>query len=237
MGSSTSTAEPDTLSPPLLPLTVLTHVVKDSSNPKIGKMAATYRNRESCPTTCPFMRNGCYADGRIFAISEKYGTDKFDNLLALEHSIRKDGAIRLNVSGDFLDVNEQPDWDYINACNELAHRRPDIAFISYTHAWRQLSPSDFGFTVNASCETPEDLTEAMAAGWQAVVVDDGTLVGSKVADRNVLQCPQQYREGVTCDSCRACAADTPTRPVIAFLIHGATRNKAKKSLATQREGT
>lgn len=215
---------------------VLTHVVVASTNAKLGRMSATYRTRTSCPTTCPFMRNGCYADGRIFSISEKHGDDdpKFEKLIALENSIREGGAVRLNVSGDFLDDEERPDKAYIDACNELSRRRPDVTFISYTHAWRQLSPDDFVFTVNASCETPEDLTEAMAAGWQAVVVDDGTLIGTKVADRNVLQCPQQYREGVTCDSCRACGQDTPTRPVIAFMIHGVTRNKATASLAVQR---
>jgi hypothetical protein len=184
------------------------------------------------------MRNGCYADGRIFAISEKYGKDdpEHSELVALAETIKPGGAIRLNVSGDFLDDAGRVDKAYIDACNELARRRPDVQFIAYTHAWRQLSPTDFEFTVNASCETPQDLLEAMTAGWQAVVVDDGTLVGTKVGDRNVLQCPQQYREGVTCDSCRACAADTPTRPVIAFMIHGATRRKAANSLAAQREG-
>lgn len=200
-------------------------------------MPATYRNRESCPTTCPFMRNGCYADGRIFAISVKHGKDdaEFADLLALADTMKEAGAIRLNVSGDFLDDNEMPDWKYIGACNELATLRPDVKFIAYTHAWRQLSPADFKFTVNASCETPEDLTEAILGGWQAVVVDDGSMIGTKVAGRNVLQCPQQYRDDVTCDNCRACSADTPTRPVIAFLIHGATRRKAGISLTTQRE--
>lgn len=182
------------------------------------------------------MRNGCYADGRIFSISEKHGSNdpRFEDLLALETKLKPNGAVRLNVSGDFLDDEGNPDKAYIEACNELAKRRPDVVFIAYTHAWRLLSPADFDFTVNASCETPDDLVDATLAGWPTVVVDDGTLVGQKVAGRNVLQCPQQYREGVTCDSCRACAADTPTRPVIAFLIHGATRRKATNTLAAQR---
>lgn len=185
------------------------------------------------------MKNGCYADGRIFAISTKHGAtdERYEGLMALVEKAKIGSAVRLNVSGDFLNDQELPDQPYIDACNALAALRPDLCFISYTHAWRQLSPADFGFTVNASCETPADVAEAISKGWQTVMVDDGTAIGTKVAGRNVVQCPQQYREAVTCDTCRACSIDTRTRPVIAFLIHGATRGKARKTLIQQRKDT
>lgn len=214
-------------------MTVLTHVVKQSSNAKLGNMAATYRTVASCPTTCPLMNNGCYASGRIFHIAKKYGVEDYSNVTDLTKTLPRGGALRLNVSGDFLLEDETPDFGYIRAVNEVALLRPDVSLWSYTHAWRTLTPDMFSFVVNASCETPDDVLEATLAGWQTVIVDDGTLFGTKVGDRNVVQCPAQTR-GITCEECRACGADTRTRPVIGFSIHGATRAKARATIERQR---
>src|SRR5262245_8197094 len=39
-----------------------------SDNAKTGRVSATYAAQASCPTTCPFLRNGCYAElGASFA--------------------------------------------------------------------------------------------------------------------------------------------------------------------------
>ena len=41
---------------------MLTQLVKISSNAKIGKIPATNSSRLTCPDSCPFKLNGCYAD-------------------------------------------------------------------------------------------------------------------------------------------------------------------------------
>lgn len=206
-----------------------THVVLKSSNRKLGKMAATYRTQDSCPRSCPLLDNGCYATGRIFSIPKRFGSDDYAPLRDLVDTLPENGALRLNVSGDVLLSDGSPDHDYIDAANFVAERRPDVTIWSYTHAWRTLTPGMFRFVVNASCETIEDVLEAQALGWQTVIVDDGSITGSKIDDRNVISCPAETRD-VTCDDCRACGADTRTRPVISFNIHGATRAKARATI-------
>ena len=38
------------------------HITLKTKNPKVGNMAATTSTAKTCPTSCPFKRNGCYAD-------------------------------------------------------------------------------------------------------------------------------------------------------------------------------
>lgn len=214
-------------------MTVQTHVVVKSANAKLGPMAATYRTQASCPTSCPLLNNGCYATGRIFHIPKKFGREDVAAVDALADKLPEGAGVRFNVSGDFLDADGQPDWAHIEACNSLVDRRPDLAAWSYTHAWRDMDPTWFTFVVNASCETAEDIADALSCGWQPVVVDDGDLTNTFIGGRRVTQCPNQTH-GVTCDECRACGVDTRTRPVIAFAIHGATRAKARATITRER---
>ena len=38
------------------------HFIRTSSNQKLGPLPATTTSAESCPPTCSFLKNGCYAD-------------------------------------------------------------------------------------------------------------------------------------------------------------------------------
>lgn len=210
-----------------------THVVKRSHNAKLGPIAATYRGQTSCPSSCAFYNNGCYATGRIFSIARRFGSDEAQSILDLAETIPQGGTVRFNVAGDFLAADGQVDREYVDACNELIARRPDLHVICYTHAWRQLEPGAFSFVVNASCETLAEVREAQELGWrQTVLTDSGdehSTIGTKLGDRQVTQCPAQTHN-VTCADCRACAADTRTRPVIAFVAHGTGRAKVVHTL-------
>ncbi len=209
-------------------MTIRTHISLKSSNTKTGPMVTTYRTEESCPSTCPLLNAGCYADGRIRSIPRKYGREGNEAIVALINEPLTNG-IRFNVVGDFVLADDSPDWEYINACNTVAEARPDVAIISYTHAWRIFKPSDFAFVVNASCETAEDAAEAIAAGWQATLV--GGEAGEKIAGKRVITCPAQTRDDVTCASCLLCSKGGAGRAVVNFEIHGPTRNKAKRTVA------
>lgn len=204
-----------------------TYVVARSGNAKTGPMAATYRQQASCPTTCAFLNNGCYAGGRIFSISDRFGDEGLESLLALKDQPMPNG-IRFNVSGDFLGDDSEPDLAYIAACNAVADAHPDVVKIAYTHAWRVLDPAMFTFTVNASCETTEEAVEAVAAGWQVVMVNpDFHAVAHAFADHKpVLLCLAQSR-GLSCAECRVCGNDVRTRPIIAFQPHGAGKISAE----------
>ena len=110
--------------------------------------------------------------------------------------------------------------------------RPDVKIIAYTHAWGGLSPEMFNFGVNASCETLADLAEALAAGWQAVIVDGP--VRDRVAGRRVVRCLAERKDGTQCVSCGLCSVGKRTRPIISFTPHGNGRRKASAGTAARR---
>jgi hypothetical protein len=213
----------------LVDLTLKTHVTLKSSNAKTGPLATTYREQSSCPTTCPLMGNGCYASGRIFGIPRKYGSADNVAVLALITSLKPGQGLRLNVSGDFLGLDGEPDVDYIDACNRVATERPDVKIIAYTHAWRTLTPSMFAFGVNASCESAAEVAEARAAGWGTVMVNGP--VGETIDGSRVVRCPAEYRDDTTCASCMLCAKTPGLDTTVSFTAHGAGKAKATAAVA------
>jgi hypothetical protein len=218
---------------------VLTRVVARSRNKKTGTCAATYRTQASCPLSCPLNAlsggAGCYGanvgkNGKdLFATPATYGATDYADLLALARTMKPRALLRLNVVGDFLRADGTPDTEYIDAANELHAARPDVRIIAYTHAWRVLSPGMFAFPVNASCETAEDVTSALAAGWQAVIIDGQDL--GTVAGRRVLTCLAERKDGTQCVTCGLCATGKRTRPIVSFTAHGNAAKQARESIA------
>ena len=90
----------------------------------------------------------------------------------------------------------------------------------------------FAFPVNALCETLADLAEALAADWQAVIVDGP--VRDRVARRRVVRCLAERKDGTQCVTCGLCSADKRTTPIISFTPHGNGRRKASAAAAARR---
>ena len=107
---------------------VLTRVVLNSKNAKVGKAACVYRTQASCPATCPLMSSGCYGENRahggqsLFDLPARNGAADYADVLALIDRIPRNGLLRLNVVGDFLNANGAPDAAYIEACNARRYR-------------------------------------------------------------------------------------------------------------------
>ena len=187
----------------------------------------TARPQHTCPTDCPFMGMGCYAEsgpaGSLFKIYE-HGQASAEQLIDAFTSLKR-GVIRLNVTGDYLLDDGTPDLEYIEACNHASH----LDVISYTHAWRRLDARMFHPKTlpNASCESVSDVAEARAAGWPVVLTaaDDSlpTADGAKVVtclfDTHQTQC-------VDCGLC----ARQQRAAVVRFVVHGARKNVAKRQL-------
>lgn len=204
-----------------------------SSNKKLAgrrPISATYRTKDTCSTACPFVvlddngemtdKRTCYAatgpGGGAFALAKRLGTGVDNALGKLYLHSPKGAVVRHLVSGD-LDVH------YIRAANSLHSLRPDLVGYGYTHHWRSLTPDVIKhWIVNASCETTDDVEQAIAEGWQAVIespVDD-SLHGQRIAGRRVVTCPAQRDERVKCSDCNLCQSDSSTRPIVEFLLHG-----------------
>ena len=91
---------------------------------------------------------------------------------------------------------------------------------------------DAGLAINASCESLAQADRAMDLGIPAVAVvpSDAPVFQRSPAGRPVVVCPAQYRDSVTCKSCKLCAnVDRPC--IVAFRAHGARAGAAEGVIA------
>lgn len=208
-----------------------TLIVEKSQNQKTGRVhLATYRTQDSCPTTCPLMGNGCYAENRMgrpspFDTAERgkiIGTD-YAPLIAKLEALPDEATIRFNVSGDYLTDNADPDMAYIEATN---HARGNV--LSYTHAWKVLDPKWFedGTRPQASCDSLIDVAMAKDMGWATVIVDPGV---GYAEQPGFLDCLYETK-ALKCVDCRLCAR-SDRKSTVVFNVHGTRRRKAADALA------
>lgn len=218
-----------------------------SANRKTGPIPVTARTGSTCPASCPLVNpetlepgDGCYGHGRIAYHARRLGTQERAVLKQIAREAPLGGLVRHHEVGDVM-RDGRPDTRYLAQLAQLAADRPDLRHILYTHAWRELDASALPFTMNASCETREEIEDASARGFlPVVIVQDHAdeLIGSYVDGRKVIVCPADTDERVTCSACGLCAkADTPKhrRAVVAFPAHGPTRKAAIRIVRKRRE--
>ena len=208
------------------------HFVKKSGNKKTGYMPVTYNSRLSCPDSCIFKNNGCYADNYHTRLNwdkvtsgERGGTFKelLDNIKAL-----KPGTIwRACVAGD-IPSNKKGEISrtYIKGITEA---NQGLKGYTYTHNRLDVgenisllkTANKKGFTVNISTETEAAADNAVLNSLPAVIVVKSTETRRTWLTKNknkILVCPAQTN-GVNCIDCQLCQ-NRPKNLIIAFLAHG-----------------
>lgn len=219
-----------------------------SANVKLGKsVAATYAPVSgTCPTSCPLMGNGCYAQLGFVGI-QNYNLEKANkekNLNATElareeakaidasfaKGVPENTILRVHVSGDSRTVKGTR--AIASAVGRWLKRGGKAAW-SYTHAWKTVPRTAWGkVSVLASVTTVKEAQAALKAGYAPAIVVDGFKDAKAFMQGNVkfVPCPQQTRD-VTCDDCGLCMnADKlkDARTGIAFMAHGVQKNKVGK---------
>lgn len=214
---------------------MLLKVAFDSRNKKLYKpggraVVATYLTQDSCPTSCPFLDNGCYGEygvpgGRPVdhaARAKVQLTDAIDQIIT---DAPRFALVRHHVVGDLMVNGDQVNWDYIDAINTIRPARRDLEQILITHAWRHIGKMPFNFAANASVEDADGEREATALGWQITRV-----YATDQFDDNTVLCPATQRPDlVGCNNCLKCAR--PHNQTVAFLPHGSGRRKLAAALA------
>lgn len=207
-----------------------------SGNTKTGPLPVTYRTEATCPTTCAFYKNGCYAEGKPFLVARKNArTVTVDEAVDKLGGRRADARfLRDRVSGDVLAADGKVDMPYIRALAEIGERT-GLRVFGYTHLWSKFTKRQVketarrGYVMNASCETRGDVERAVMLGMPAVITSDSVEEGEVIAGLRVVTCPAQTHEGVTCASCGLCAR--PQRhAVVRFLTHGPRVQKARAAI-------
>lgn len=217
-----------------------------SGNSKTGPIPTTMRPMTTCPSDCPFLPTGevggCYGTGRIFDLAARHSDylSEDDMHKKLSKGVARSARyLRDRVVGDILDDDGAVDMGYIHTIARVAQAK-DLVPFGYTHAWRRMTKAQVrataksGYVLNASCETVDDVRQAVDLGLPVVIAGDEIDEGAVIAGKRVVTCPAQTRDDVTCASCGLCAKPQ-RKAVVRFLLHGASKKKAARAVAGREE--
>jgi hypothetical protein len=224
--------------------------VENSANAKLGPCSATYASQASCPRSCPWRGNGCYAEhGRVAYQTRRLNRSAARGALRIAQAearaidrLTGDRLLRLHVVGD---ARTDAAARVLGAAAGRYSRRGNAPHRGrkvwgYTHAWRDVARQSWGDAVSvlASVETVRDARAAMAKGYAAAVVVSAFERPSayRIDDVTVVPCPQQTRK-VTCRDCGLCRDDARLLArglVIAFEAHGSGGAAVRKTLLSLR---
>lgn len=199
---------------------------------------ASYREvGRTCPSSCPLLGDGCYAQEGNVAIQQR-GRSSSDDGSILIQSLKMmppSSLVRHHVSGDFM-LDGVLDTAYLAAAIMSAHLRPDIQFYGYTHAWREIDRKEWrfpdNFTLNASVDSLDQIEEAEAAGWPVAVTISEKLPPK---GKGYAVCPNQTH-GISCWDCRLCLRQK-RKIAVAFYPHGRGRKKIERRLSHETQVT
>jgi hypothetical protein len=212
----------------------LAYATNKSANGKTGPgVAVTGAAQASCPPTCPFLGQGCYAEngpqGWQTSKLNKAAVDATPSDIALEEAAKivalpGNKPLRLHVVGDCAsDETAQ----IVSSAAEQYAAKHDKPVWTYTHAWRDVDRRSWGsVSVLASCETAEDVADAHARGYAVALVTHDPHPGPERYELDgieVIPCPQQTGRAENCGECLLCIHDDyllNAERVIGFEAHG-----------------
>ena len=220
--------------------------VETSTNAKLGPVSATYASQASCPLSCPWLGNGCYAErGPVGFQTRRLNRSAVRSALRIAEAearaidaLTGDRLLRLHVVGD---ARTDAAARVLAAAARRYSSRGNVPrrgrkVWGYTHAWRTVSRKSWGecISILASVETVRDAWHAMAQGYAAAIVVSTfeRETAYPIDGTTVVPCPNQTRE-VTCWECGLCRDDKRLRAaglVIAFEAHGTGGPAIRKTL-------
>ena len=203
------------------------HMTRVSMNGKTGPIPVTTTSRNSCPSTCRFMKNGCYAEsGPLRFHWDKLSDGRHVNPFTLEQLCGAIKALpyqqlwRHNQAGDLPQIADKPGWISRTDLMKITAANKRKRGFTYTHhIWAEESKlgahnflaikeaNEKGFTVNVSCETEAMADLAVHVGLPAVLAvsreEDEPRNWVTPGGNKVNTCPATYMD-MTCDRCGFC---------------------------------
>lgn len=214
------------------------HFTRVSGNQKTGPIPVSTTSSDSCPPTCKFKGNGCYAENGQLAIhwravdAGKRG-GSLDAICEQIAALPRHQLWRHNQAGD-LPVTSPGRIDRKALAKLVAANKGRRGF-TYTHhrptklnveAVRTANES--GFTINWSAETLEQADEygALDAGPVVVVLPaDATKPTKTPGGHHVIVCPASIGN-TDCLNCGICQ-QRDRQAVIGFPAHGSGNKKVE----------
>lgn len=215
------------------------HLTMASQNKKTGAIPVSTTTAATCPDSCAFKGNGCYAESGPLALHWRKvtngaaGMDWADFVTAIR---RLPGGTfwRHNQAGDLPGIGAEID---AAALAQLAKANRGRKGFTYTH--KPATPENLaairaanaeGFTINLSANNLSHADELAATGAGPVVVVIDATEGENITTTTpgglpVRTCPATYKDAVTCARCQWCQRQD-RKEIIAFPAHGARKKAA-----------
>ena len=220
------------------------HLSRVSTNSKTGPIPVSTSSQATCPPTCPFLGNGCYAQnyGLIFhwrAVSKGSRGVTASEFFRLIAALPSGQFWRANQAGDLPHTRGRISRRFLRGLiganrgkRGYTYSHHDLALGENLALIRQANRQ--GLTVNVSTETEAAADRAVAAGLPAVVAvssSETRTAWDTPAGNRVVVCPAQ-RDGSTvdCATCQLCY-QRPAGLIVAFLAHGLGKAKANAAIA------
>jgi hypothetical protein len=209
-----------------------------SSNKKTGPIPVSTTTRDSCPDTCPFKKDGCYADGGPLAIHWNHVTAKtrgtnWSTFCKKIESLPSGQLWRHNQAGDLPVLQSRKTNLALGLLDKLINANRGKRGFTYTHHSMKYKGNrhsvkhcnDSGFTVNLSANSIDEVDSLVSLdiGPVVVTIPEGLPRTMKTAKGvKIIQCPATYKDDTTCETCKLCAIPT-RKTVIAFPFHGSKK--------------
>tara|TARA_Y100000401_G_scaffold115789_1_gene120145 strand:- start:556 stop:1227 length:672 start_codon:yes stop_codon:yes gene_type:complete len=215
------------------------HITLKTKNPKVGNMAATTSTAKTCPTSCPFKDNGCYADSGPLKlhwdkVTEGERGDDWPTFLGKIKDLPAGSKWRHNQAGDL--PGDTKDLDSTK-CVDLAKANEGKRGFTYTHydvldnfqnAITVNIMNNLGFTVNVSANNldhADKLCDMDIAPVATVLPIEQTTNTVTPKGRKVVVCPATYKDDVSCADCMLCEK-RDRKVIVGFPAHGTSKKKA-----------
>jgi len=207
------------------------HLVRVSRNRKTGPIPVTTTSANSCPPSCSFKGNGCYAESGPLAVHWRHVSDgrrghSFDELLREIATLRRHALWRHNQAGDL--TPEAPGVIDARMLTRLAMANRGRRGFTYTHypptpgnQAAILNANRLGFTVNLSAETlvQADAYADLGIAPVVVVLPQGVTKPTRTpAGRQVIVCPASTGNS-DCLNCGICQERNRVA-IVGFPAHG-----------------
>ena len=212
------------------------HFTVASGNSKTGPMLVTTQSSDTCPTTCPFSGQGCYAKyGNLRRHWDKVSSGEraknWDSFLDAVRMQQKGALWRLSQAGDLPGYQGKIDR---NKLEQIIAANKGRRGFTYTHKPLTKTNKDLikhanenGFTINLSADSLKDADKKAALNIGPVAVpiaiNKEDWPTHTPEGRKIVVCLADTK-GLTCTQCGLCAV-AGRKSVVGFPAHGSGKKK------------
>ena len=219
-------------------MTHIYHLTRVSGNAKTGPIPVTTTSSDSCPPTCSFKGNGCYAESgplamhwRAVTAGKRGGT--LEELCAKITALPRHQLWRHNQAGDLPGHQGELDPGAVRRIAEANKGRRGFTYTHYrptaTNQEIVARANKAGFTINWSAETLEEADEfaALSAGPVVCVLPADQLTPVRTpAGHHVIVCPA-VTGNTDCLNCGICQ-QRDRQAIVGFPAHGSGAKRVQK---------